>query len=113
MRRWVCMLVLAACGEDLGPLDVKTDHGVVRGSDDGNGVRSFLGIPYAAPPTGKNRWRPPQPPRDWDGVRDGTVFGARCPQIAVITPGGGTEDCLFLNVWTPSPQPTAAPVMVW
>jgi len=112
MQRLGWLIVLVACGE-LGPLDVKTDHGVVRGSDDGNGVRSFLGIPYAAPPIGSNRWRPPQPAADWDGVRDATLLGQKCPQNTVITAGGGNEDCLFLNVWTPSPQPVNAPVMVW
>ena len=112
MSRLACLVIVAAC-QQLGPLDVQTDHGVVRGADDGNGVRSFLGIPYAAPPVGKLRWRPPAAAHDWDGTRDGTKYGQKCIQDTVITPGGGTEDCLFLNVWTPSPQPVDAPVMVW
>ncbi len=113
MRLAWLVVLLAACGDDLGPLDVRVETGVVRGTDDGNGVRAFLGIPYAAPPVGSLRWRPPEPALQWDGVRDGSVAGQKCPQNTVITPGGGAEDCLFLNVWTPSPAPHDAPVMVW
>jgi para-nitrobenzyl esterase len=111
--RFACLAVIAACGSDLGPLDVELDTGVVRGSDDGNGVRSWLGIPYAAAPIGDLRWKPPQRAHSWDGTRDATMLGKKCPQNTVITPGGGAEDCLFLNVWTPSPAPKDAPVMVW
>jgi para-nitrobenzyl esterase len=111
--RLAWLVVLAGCGSDLGPLDVELDTGIVRGSDDGNGVRSWLGIPYAAPPIGELRWKPPQPALSWDGTRDATRLGQKCPQNTVITPGGGAEDCLSLNVWTPSPAPDHAPVMVW
>jgi para-nitrobenzyl esterase len=109
-----CLLVLAACGDDLGPLDVEVETGVVRGADDGAGVRSWLGIPYAAAPVGDLRWRPPRPAPAWDGVRDATKVGFKCPQNTVITAGGGAEDCLNLNVWTPSPTPgEPLTVMVW
>ncbi|NVB84897.1 MAG: carboxylesterase family protein [Kofleriaceae bacterium] len=114
--RWLALVcVLAACGEQMGPLDVELDTGIVRGADDGNGVRSWLGIPYAAPPVGPLRWKPPQRPAPWDGTRDATHVGAKCPQNTVITPGGGTEDCLSLNVWTPSSPhgSKGLPVMVW
>ncbi|HEU0036158.1 MAG TPA: carboxylesterase/lipase family protein [Kofleriaceae bacterium] len=113
MRLALLLVLAAACGSDLGPLDVELDTGVVRGSDDGQGVRSWLGIPYAAPPIDELRWRPPSPAASWDGARDATKLGAKCPQNTVITPGGGAEDCLYLNVWTPSPAPHDAPVMVW
>jgi para-nitrobenzyl esterase len=107
-------LLAAACGEDLGPLDVEVETGVARGSDDGNGVRSWLGIPYAAPPVGPLRWAPPKRAEGWDGKRDATKLGFKCPQNTVITSGGGAEDCLNLNVWTPSPKPARPlPVMVW
>lgn len=107
-------ILAAACSDDLGPDDVEVETGVVRGADDGFGVRSWLGIPYAAPPVGTLRWKPPQRPASWEGTRDATKPGFKCPQNTVITSGGGAEDCLVLNVWTPS-QPSAQPlpVMVW
>ncbi len=113
--RWLAVTIaLAACGDDLGPLDVELDTGIVRGADDGHGVRSWRGIPYAAAPVGELRWKRPQPRPSWDGVRDATAVGFKCPQNTVITIGGGAEDCLNLNVWMPSPAPrTPLPVMVW
>jgi para-nitrobenzyl esterase len=112
MRRILIAVLLAACGEDLGPLDVEVETGVVRGGDDGDGVKSWLGIPYAAPPTGPLRWKPPAKPLAWDGTRDGTKLGQKCPQNTVITSGGGIEDCLSLNVWAPT-DAKDLPVMVW
>jgi para-nitrobenzyl esterase len=99
------------------PLVVRTDHGLVRGLDT-HGAREFLGIPYAAPPTGTNRWRPPQPFRPWRGIRLATKPGHDCAQTGSIATGvpatSTVENCLFLNVYTP---PRAAgrllPVMVW
>ena len=89
-----------------------TDLGPVRGTAEG-GTLAFKGIPYAAPPVGALRWRPPAPARPWDGVRDGKSFGPICPQIvngAVV----GDEDCLTLNVWRPRAKPARPlPVMVW
>ena len=86
------------------------------------GVTVFKGVPFAAPPTGVNRWEPPKPPTPWTGVRKADKFGASCPQ-PVVDLGDGTEpvgemseDCLFLNVWTPETavNPGARrPVMVW
>lgn len=113
--RWCALVVaLSACGDDLGPLDVELDSGVVRGADDGDGVRSWLGIPYAAAPIGELRWKPPQRAPSWDDTRDATKLGFKCPQNTVITSGGGAEDCLNLNVWTPSPRRAQPlPVMVW
>ena len=64
---------------------------------------AFLGIPYAAPPRGNLRWKPPQPAAKWKGKRDTTKYGAPCPQLPArwFTYIGWNEDCLFLNVWTP------------
>ena len=100
-------------------LMVKTDHGELEGMVEG-GVVAFKGIPYAAPPVGDLRWREPQPNAVWDGVRKADVFGKPCIQDESIAikndsdPGPSSEDCLFLNVWTPGADPTVKrPVMVW
>ena len=76
-------------------------------------MRRFLGIPYAAPPVGDLRWRPPLPHPAWTGVRSASAFGSSCPQSALIFGQQSTnEDCLFLNVFAPVGA-TADPVMVW
>lgn len=95
--------------------EVKTASGVVRGIVNAD-VASYKGIPYAAPPVGDFRWRPPQPAVSWKGVRDATKDCADCPQRA--WPGSTavqSEDCLFLNVWTPASatKKSKLPVMVW
>jgi para-nitrobenzyl esterase len=91
---------------------VCTSAGAVRGAADGDTL-AFRGIPYAQPPVAELRWRAPQPARPWQGVRDGSRFGAVCPQWdgkTVI----GDEDCLTLNVWRPKRMPeTPLPVMVF
>ena len=95
---------------------VRIDGGLVRGAD-AAGVNSFLGLPYAAPPTGNLRWRPPQPAAGWSGVRDATTFGPSCPQAAspFAPPGQFSEDCLYLNVYTPAARSSfgGRPVLVW
>ena len=92
-----------------------TANGAVRGLANG-AVDEFLGIPYAAPPVGALRWQPPQPAASWSGVRDATQFAPHCPQVAgPFGQASTSEDCLFLNVFTPShAQPgSGSPVMVW
>jgi para-nitrobenzyl esterase len=94
---------------------VSIAEGQLRGHADAS-VFAFLGIPYAAPPTGPLRWKEPQPPKPWTGVRDASQFGNRCPQNASstnMTPASASEDCLYLNVWTPNPSASKLPVMVW
>jgi para-nitrobenzyl esterase len=94
--------------------------GAVRGQVE-SGLAAFLGIPYAAPPFGANRMRPPQPVAAWDGERDATAYGPTVPKgdyppqfmllfPEVVIPG---EDCLNLNVWTPDPNAAGLPVLVW
>src|SRR5262249_44653588 len=98
---------------------VSVDGGTLRGTET-DGVRVFKGIPYAAPPVGSLRWRPPQPLVAWSGVRDASGFGAECPQtqydqgsIYVRPLAPQSEDCLFLNVWTPAKAGETLPVLVW
>src|SRR5262245_12390651 len=88
--------------------------GDVQGTVNGK-TREFLGIPFAAPPTGDRRWRPPAPPTPWQGVLQANTFGPACAQTVSIQGGASdNEDCLYLNVWTPDPAPNKArPVMVW
>ena len=75
---------------------VVTPSGKLRGVINGD-IAEYLGIPYAAPPVGNLRWRPPQPYGPWQGVLDASAFGSQCTQ-----PGGvGTENCLFLNIYAP------------
>ena len=102
-------------------LIVATEGGKVHGKTINEGkVKAFLGLPYAAPPIGDLRWRPPQPPARWKGERDATQFGAHCAQTKVyddlvFLDGGGSEDCLFLNVYTPANAKAhdKLPVMFW
>jgi para-nitrobenzyl esterase len=94
-----------------------TDTGPVRGLATSE-MNAFRGIPYAAAPVGALRWRPPQPPARWTGVRDATQFAPHCAQTASPYGTASTsEDCLYLNVYTPAKiargQPHLAPVMVW
>jgi para-nitrobenzyl esterase len=96
-----------------------TTTGEVRGTQEGALLR-FAGIPFAAPPVGDLRWRPPQPAEPWEGVRDASAFGPIAPQSAdMLTAFIGMEqeptdeDCLFLNVWTPALDDARRPVMVW
>ncbi|MDB5438956.1 MAG: carboxylesterase [Caulobacteraceae bacterium] len=126
-------LSVAACGaqgqpspaaQPLQAIDAQIAGGAVRGYREG-GVRVFKGLPYAAPPIGPLRWRPPQPPAAWTGVRNAQAFGFDCMQNRVgwddtQTKLPTSEDCLTLNVWAPEnlasnggPKDAKAPVMVW
>ena len=96
----VASVSIAASAAPKSPV-VATDNGPIRGTTTGQ-MQAFRGIPYVAAPIGDLRWRPPQVHPGWQGVLDASAFGPHCPQLA--TPYGNlstTEDCLFLNVFTP------------
>ena len=101
-------------------LTVKTDKGKVAGKTINDGkVNAFMGIPYAAPPVGDLRWKATQPAAKWKGVRDATKYGNHCvgresPDMIFLDPGP-SEDCLYINVYTPatSTAKSKLPVMFW
>lgn len=106
----------AAPAAPLPPVAATVSDGALRGYVE-NGVRIFKGVPYAQPPVGDLRWRPPQPVKSWTGVREAQAFGPDCMQNRVGWDDTQTklpvsEDCLTLNVWTPE-NAAKAPVMVW
>lgn len=92
---------------------VKLHSGPIRGVVE-DGVRAYLGIPYAAPPVGELRWKPPQEVASWEDVRSCAAFGPSCPQPDEKLGTTYSEDCLSLNVWAPAAKPgDRLPVMVW
>ena len=103
--------------DPVSPTNVTVQTGALSGTIE-NGIVSFKNIPFAAPPVGELRWKPPLAPASWSGVRDATEFGAACPQPArprrprspVLA--NQSEDCLSLNIWAPE-HADNAPVMVW
>jgi para-nitrobenzyl esterase len=109
----ICVAVLSLLGargraEEVVPSPVRTDGGWVRGVRE-DGLVVYKGIPFAAPPTGPRRWRPPAPLRAWQGVLDADHFAPPCFQSEE-----GSEDCLYLNIWTPSASDhKKRAVMVW
>lgn len=106
---WVCMSLLSGPTLARATETVRTAAGDVVGTV-ANGVASYLGVPYAAPPVGQLRWRPPQPVRPSAAPRDATEYGHACPQPlgkypawadAAIVRAGRDEDCLTVNIWAP------------
>ncbi len=87
-------------------LQVKVANGMLEGLDE-SGIRSFKGVPYAAPPVGDLRWKEPQPAKNWTGIRKADKFGPRAMQRPIFgdmnfRSNGLSEDCLYLNIWTPA-----------
>jgi len=116
----VCTLVAVAVTPMRAADEVRIATGVLEGTPGKiDGVREFLGIPYAAPPVGKLRWAAPQPPAKWTGVRKADAFGNRCIQTTpfadmVFRSPAESEDCLYASVWTPAKTSAdRLPVMVW
>ena len=113
-------LALAVSGLAFAANDaIKVDGGLISGTT-ADGVRSFKGIPFAAPPVGDLRWKAPQPVVAWEGVRKCETFGPECPQapypagsMYASPPQKQSEDCLYLNVWTAAKSGEKRPVMVW
>ena len=109
----VSMLVLAAqpALAEQPTRPVKVSGGEIAGTDDGR-LRTYLGVPFAAPPVGALRWRRPQPVVRWSGVRKTTAFSPACAQTAEWIANPKSEDCLYLNVWAPA-KARNLPVIVW
>lgn len=126
-RAFLCLLAAGVAAAQSAPAraPVKTTTGLVEGTSSSvSGVSAWLGIPYAAPPVGELRWRPPQPAAPWSGVRQARAFGTSCMQQQLrsrlpwteeyMTQNEVGEDCLSLNVWAlPARGSAPRPVMVW
>jgi para-nitrobenzyl esterase len=113
------VLLLSSALAAQTPKSVRTEAGPVQGTVEG-GITVYLGIPFAAPPLGDLRWRAPQPVTSWTGIRHAVKFAPGCMQTPIVNRSLGieavpvSEDCLYLNVWTPAKSPRDhLPVMVW
>jgi para-nitrobenzyl esterase len=120
--KFTCVLVAAVqlAGTAIAQ-QVLTESGTVSGIHL-NGLSVYKGIPFAAPPLGDLRWRPPVHAASWAGTRQAEAFAPACIQVGVSMPGetppAVSEDCLYLNIWTPAKAETKTaherlPVMVW
>jgi para-nitrobenzyl esterase len=102
----------------MGPT-ARVEQGTLAGVALPDGVRAYRGVPFARPPLGDLRWRPPLPPEPWEGVRPADTFAPHAPQPPVTDTISGSryepqsEDCLYLNVWTEAEEGERRPVMVW
>jgi len=102
------------------PVQVSIENGIIEGNyDTHTGIQRFFGIPFAKPPVGELRWKAPQPLDNWEGVKETKKFGPRPMQTMVFgdmhsRSNGVSEDCLYLNVWTPAKMDTKdLPVLVY
>ncbi len=119
MRCFVVLLATNLTVDAFADDRVKTASGVIEGTRGQNGIRAFKGIPFAEPPVGDLRWKPPQPVKPWEGVKKTRAFAPsplQNPALADMmgAPKDFSEDCLYLNVWTPARgEGDRLPVMVW
>ncbi len=116
----VCALTILMSTISLQAADqVRVAGGLLEGTAGSQpGIRAFLGVPFAVPPVGPLRWKAPEPAAKWTGVRKADQFGNRCmqtnPFADMVFHGAESEDCLYLNIWTPAKAATERlPVMVW
>lgn len=102
------------------PVQTKTQHGTIEGNyNTYSNIQTYFGVPFAKPPLGELRWKAPQPMDDWEGVKETKTFGPRPMQTMVFgdmksRSNGVSEDCLYLNIWTPASRHTKdLPVLVY
>jgi para-nitrobenzyl esterase len=122
MKRITCNVALAlafATAVAAAEPRVKTSNGTLEGTTETSGIHTYRGIPFAQPPIDDLRWQPPQPVENWPGVRNAKQFGPRCVQSPIFNDmvfrsNGMSEDCLYLNVWTPAKSSSERlPVLVY
>src|ERR1700678_1140401 len=121
-NQWRCAWLLAAAFQLAGVAvaqQVPTESGALSGTRE-SGITVYKGVPFAAPPVGDLRWRPPVRVAPRTGTRKADAFAPACMQVGVSMPGevppSVSEDCLYLNLWTPAtakPAPDHLPVLVW
>ena len=114
------LLVLAQTTKNFFPVQTNIDNGMIEGNyDTKTGIQTYFGVPFAKPPIGSLRWRDPQPMEPWKGIKQTKNFGPRPVQAIVFgdmnsRSDGISEDCLYLNVWTPAKRNTKnLPVLVY
>lgn len=116
MRVWIAAAGLLLAALAVPAQGAETDSGAISGTREGT-VTVYRGVPFAAPPVGDLRWRPPQPVKPWSGVRSADRFAPACMQTGVSMSGEAeppiSEDCLYLNIWAPAAPRGKLPVLVW